>query len=65
MHYKTVRILNLKNRTDCDNAIINIESNYNNYIGGSVDWYNGVRSYLLAAASKKIDSINKRKEKMS
>lgn len=42
-----------------ETAIIRIEHNADNVIGGSKAYHSGMRTFLKPAAQRKVDSLNK------
>ncbi len=64
MRFSNVAIVELKTIEQCDKAIASIESDYQNIVGGLQAWNSGYASYLLSGATKKIEAINRKSDKL-
>lgn len=60
MKYSNVALKDLETFSACNEAILKIEEDYQNYYGGYSSWVSGRQTYLLESAEKKIEKINAR-----
>ncbi|MCP4985720.1 MAG: hypothetical protein GY928_06490 [Colwellia sp.] len=64
MKYTRIAIVDLKTIEQCDNAIDSIENDYQNVVGGFSAWNSGYASDLLSGATKKIEAIQRKSDKL-
>lgn len=64
MKYSRIAIVDLKTIDQCQEAIQSIESDYLNCEGGISAWNSGRTTYLLTGATKKIEAIKRKDDRL-
>ncbi len=64
MKYTRIAIVDLKTVEQCHHAINSIENDYQNIVGGIVAWNSGYATDLLSGATKKIEAIQRKSDKL-
>jgi len=64
MHYSNISIVDLKTMEACDKAIALIENDHRNILGGLCAWNSGYSTDLLSGATKKIEAIQRKHDRL-